>query len=152
MAMMVGSGALMIPSTSVGPISSATWAITQFNSIATDSTDLNRVVGGTQDMGAAIFYDNTTWSRSVRGDGGVTIIDPTRPARVYQVLEEGSDLFARSLDGGFNFTYKKQVVPDVSSENRLWYFPMVIDPSNGAHVLLGTYRLWYSSNKGGNWA
>ena len=127
-------------------------AIAQFNGIATDPTDANRIIGGLQDMGAAVFADGLQWTRSIRGDGGATIIDPTRLARVYLALEEGSDLFARSLDGGFNFTFKQAVVTDVKTENRLWYFPLVADPSNGAHVLMGTYRLWYTANEGGNWA
>jgi photosystem II stability/assembly factor-like uncharacterized protein len=126
-------------------------AITQFNSVATDPTDWNHIVAGTQDMGAAVFYDSLQWTRSVRGDGGTTIIDPGRPDRVYQVLEEGADLFTRSLDGGFTFTMSLPVVPDVDNEPRLWYFPMVIDPSDGAHVLFGTYRLWYSGNEGDSW-
>ena len=127
-------------------------AVTQFNGIATDPTNPNRVIGGTQDMGTAVFSDNSQWTRSIRGDGGTTIIDPTRLARVYQVLEEGTNLFTRSLDGGLHFTLSKSVVPDVNNENRMWYFPMVADPSDGSHVLIGTYRLWYSSNEGGAWA
>ena len=127
-------------------------AVTQFNSIATDPADPNHIVGGTQDMGAAAYYLDQLWVRGIRGDGGTTIIDPGRPSRVYLALEEGNDLFSRSLDGGFTFTFSKPVVPNVNTERRLWYFPMVIDPANGAHVLLGTYRLWYSSNEGGNWS
>ncbi len=126
--------------------------ITQFNSIATDPSDPTHIVAGTQDMGAAAYYIDMLWIRSIRGDGGATIIDPTRLQRVYQVVEEGTSLFKRSLDGGLSFTLSKQVVPDVNNENRLWYFPMAADPSDGSHVLLGTYRLWYSSNEGGAWA
>ena len=126
--------------------------IAQFNSIATDVSDWNHIVAGTQDMGAAVFYDSGLWTRSIRGDGGATIIDPTRVQRVYQAIEEGSNLFKRSLDGGFTFSLSRAVVPDVTKENRMWYFPMVADPSDGAHVLIGTYRLWYSANEGGNWS
>jgi photosystem II stability/assembly factor-like uncharacterized protein len=125
--------------------------IAQFNSIAIDPTTPNRAIGGLQDMGAAVFSDDAQWTRSIRGDGGATIIDPTRLERVYQVVEEGPDLFKRSLDGGFDFTYSSEVVPDLTQEDRLWYFPMAADPSNGSHVLIGTYRLWYSSNEGGKW-
>lgn len=125
--------------------------LTQFVGLATDPTNPNRLVGGTQDTGTQVFYDSVQWSRSVRGDGGATVIDPTRPARVYQVLEESSELFARSLDGGNSFTLKRAVVPDVATEVRLWYFPLVADPTNGARVLIGTYRLWSSTDAGVTW-
>lgn len=125
--------------------------IAQFNSVATDPSDWNHAVGGLQDMGAAVFYDNLQWTRSIRGDGGTTIIDPTRLQRVYQELEEGAELFTRSLDGGFDFTYSRRVVPDVNTEKRMWYFPMAADPADGAHVVLGTYRLWYTADEGAIW-
>ncbi len=126
-------------------------SITQFQGLAVDPTNPNHAVGGTQDTGTMVFSDSLQWTRSVRGDGGVTLIDPGRPARVYQVLEEGSELFARSLDGGQNFTLKRAIVPDIDKENRLWYFPLVLDPNDGARLLAGTYRLWYSSDAGVNW-
>src|SRR5207253_2472477 len=63
----------------------------------------------------------------------------------------GADLFSRSLDGGNNFTLKRAVVPDVNSEIRLWYFPMVLDPSNGSRLLIGTNRLWLSTDAGVTW-
>ena len=125
--------------------------ITQLVGLGVDSTDANHLVTGTQDNGAMIFGDSTSWTRSLRGDGGVTLIDPRRPLRVYQMLEEGTELFARSLDGGLNFTLKRAVVPDVNNENRLWYFPAVLDPNDGSHLLIGTYRLWFSTDAGVNW-
>lgn len=125
--------------------------ITQFVGLATDPMSANRLVGGTQDTGTMVFSDSLVWTRSVRGDGGATIIDPTRPARVYQVLEEGTELFARSLDGGNNFTLKRSVAPDLAAETRLWYFPMVVDPANGGRILIGTYRLWWSTDAGVTW-
>src|SRR5262249_52757284 len=59
--------------------------ITQFQGLAVNPTDPNKAVGGTQDNGTIVFTGSLEWTRSARGDGGVTIIDPTRPDRVYQV-------------------------------------------------------------------
>jgi len=125
--------------------------ITQFVGIAVHPTDANTAIGGTQDTGTALFSNSQQWTRRKRGDGGMTIIDPTRPLRVYQVVEEDTDLFSRSLDGGKTFTFSNSVVPDVDNETRLWYFPMVVDPTAGARLLIGTYRLWQSTDAGVTW-
>jgi len=125
--------------------------ITQFQGLALHPTDANIVVGGTQDTGTVVFANSTQWTRSQRGDGGATIIDPSRPARVYQVAEEDSYIFSRSLDGGKTFTLTRAVAPDLDTETRLWYFPMVVDPNNGARLVIGTYRLWLSSDAGSTW-
>ncbi len=125
--------------------------IAQFMGLALHPTDPNTAIGGTQDTGTIVFSNSIRWARRQRGDGGVTIIHPADPRRVYQVREDSTILFSRSSDGGRTFPVSNGVVDDPANEDRLFYYPMVADPANVNRLLIGTTRILLSTDGGISW-
>jgi uncharacterized repeat protein (TIGR01451 family) len=118
--------------------------ITTFRGLALDPTNDNIVYGGSQDNGTEKFNDSRTWNLIVGGDGGVTRVDPTTPATVFQTFF-GSNI-QRSTNSGASFTNISGGLPGSSA----FQSPYVIDPNNHNRLLFGGgAQLFVTTDQGG---
>jgi photosystem II stability/assembly factor-like uncharacterized protein len=129
--------------------------ITQFTGIALDPTDPNIAYGGSQDNGTAVFNGALGWTALRGGDGGFVRVDPNNPATIYHTYQWDSgniqpDALERSDDGGATWVAKTTGINP--SDATSFYPPYRIDPSDSARLLLGTNRVYESSNHADSWA
>jgi photosystem II stability/assembly factor-like uncharacterized protein len=130
--------------------------ITTFNGIALDPIhpinpgDPAIAFGGSQDTGTERFLGSTSWNLVAEGDGGFVRIDPSDPQTVYHTFFYPDNGFLeRSDDGGITWTPKTTGIDTADQGN--FYVPYVMDPSNPARLLLGTDRVYETTNRGDSW-
>jgi hypothetical protein len=133
--------------------------ITQFTGIALDPTSATVAYGGSQDNGTEKFTGTLAWNQTVGGDGGFVRVDPSHSSTVYHTFfYPGADtnnsnpdpnFFERSDNGGQTWTPKVSGI--TTTDPGEFYTPYVIDPSNPQHLLLGTNRLYTTTNRGDSW-
>jgi hypothetical protein len=119
----------------------------QFVGVALHPTDPNVVYGGTQDNGVDKFNDNYGWTLIFSGDGGFTRVDPQNPNTVYSTYVFLNIL--KSTNAGASFS---TVVNGISASEPIEFYPyFVIDPTNGQRLLVGTNRVYETTNGAGVW-
>jgi photosystem II stability/assembly factor-like uncharacterized protein len=127
--------------------------ITQFNSLALHPSDANVAYGGVQDNGFVKFPGDFAWPRLERGDGGAAAVSADQPDTVYQIVRGTATLNAnflrRSTDGGQTWM---TILNGINvRETKLFYPPLVMSSSNSSRLLLGTNRVYETTNRGGLW-
>jgi photosystem II stability/assembly factor-like uncharacterized protein len=124
--------------------------ITQFEGVAIHPTNGNEVFGGSQDNGTSETIGTLGWTLREGGDGGLVAISPANPNTVYHIAPVGSfgrgAFFRRSDDGGA--TWSSKVSGIGTTDNSDFYPPFALDPANASRLLLGTNRLYESTNRG----
>jgi len=154
--------------------SAATWttrntagfSATQFESLATHSTDSSFMIGGTQDNGTECFgYCRSvaagTWTQGDGGDGGFTAIDQgsatvLNTVSYHTYYNQTNNLigFTRSDDPATGFTNFYGCNGGVSNnaisctDATLFYAPLALGPGAPNTVYFGTDRLYRSPDKG----
>jgi photosystem II stability/assembly factor-like uncharacterized protein len=127
--------------------------ITQFIDMALNPSSADIVYGGTQDNGVVKFQDDYAWSRLTRGDGGAVLVSPTSPTTVYHIVRGStfynSHFFRRSTNGGDTWTTKLNGIDLADPKNM--YPPVVMDPADSSRLLLGTNRVYETTDRGDNW-
>ncbi len=135
---------------------------TQFVGLDLHPSAASFAYGGTQDTGIARYEGapNLTWPRYLRGDGGATAaaVSVSNPPniRVYQVTRLAtpgsttSSVFRRSDNGGV--TYASKDLNAFRTEQKNWYFPVQMSPTNSNLLLVGTTNVWESTSGGDAWA
>lgn len=126
--------------------------VTQFVGLARHPQDATIAYGGTQDTGTVKFQNSSRWGRLLRGDGGASVVSPTNPDRVYQITRispTSADIFRRSDDAGVTWTPKVRGIDPLDAKN--FYPPVAMDASNSDHLLLGTTRVYETTNGGDTW-
>jgi photosystem II stability/assembly factor-like uncharacterized protein len=118
----------------------------QFYSIGLHPTDQNKMLGGTQDNGVAVFSGNGAWMRTTYGDAGQAKFSSTNGNRAYYYDAPGAALY-RSDDGGFTWVGKSPV----GGSGGFFYFPFAVDPANGDRIILGGSRVWETTSGGDSW-
>jgi len=134
------------PSTSNWSSLNATLNVTELNSIALDPANPDVAFAGAQDNGTDKFSGSLTWSQKRQNNGGVARVDPTNGQTVYHEFSFGSNFFERSTDGGNTWSNKSSGIS--TSDDSNFYPPFVLDPSTPTRVLLGTNRVYQSTNGG----
>ncbi len=129
--------------------------ITQFNGFALHPSDPNLAYGGAQDNGFVMFQGDFAWPRLERGDGGAVAASSPQPGtlNIYQIVRGTSILNAnflrRSDDGGQTWV---TILNGINvSDPKLYYPPLVIRAPNSSRLLLGTNRVYETTNRGGLW-
>jgi photosystem II stability/assembly factor-like uncharacterized protein len=121
--------------------------LTQYIGIALDPTNPGIAYGGSQDNGTSLFTGGLGWQLTEGGDGGFVRVDPSHPSTVYHELVNIS--LERSDNGGLSW------VPKTSGINlndpHDTYVPFVLDPSNPSRLLLGSNRVYETTNRGDSW-
>jgi photosystem II stability/assembly factor-like uncharacterized protein len=125
----------------------------QFLSVSAHPTDGRRAFGGTQDNGTLLYTGTPTWRQVDVGDGGDIVIDPREPNMVYHFYF--FLLFARSNNGGLNFSIRTDGLPVSDSgfptERTLFYAPLIIDPVNPGTLYTGSTRIYRTTSRGEFW-
>ena len=121
--------------------------ITTFIGIALDPTNNSIAYGGSQDNGREKFTGDLPWTHIQDGDGGFIRVDANNPQTVYGEFFGIS--LERSDDGGQTWTSATNGIG--MTDNANFYVPFVIDPSNTSRLLLGTDRIYESTDHGNNW-
>ncbi|MFM7150446.1 MAG: S8 family serine peptidase, partial [Gemmataceae bacterium] len=116
-------------------------------------TNPNIAYGGTQDNGTLKFTGNRGWEVILGGDGGFSRVDYRTPNIVYATTQRSgqeSTFLNRSSDSGGTFA---NITAGINTQdNSEFYVPYVLDPSNPSRIVLGTDRLYVSTNRGNAWA
>jgi hypothetical protein len=126
-------------------------SMTQFVSFSVHPTDVNTILGGTQDNGSpatASAESSTSWLNVQGGDGGFNAISPSN----------GTDWFASNPDTptlGLNINYCAsgiscrdsmfaQVVggSQIGGDHGSFYPPYILDPQAPSRLIVGTCRVW----------
>jgi photosystem II stability/assembly factor-like uncharacterized protein len=106
--------------------------------------------GGTQDNGTDKFTGSTSWTHIADVDGGFVRVDASNPQTVYHTFFYPYNGFLeRSDNGGVTWAPKTAGINTADPGN--FYIPYVTDPSNPARLLLGTNRVYESTNRGDSW-
>ncbi|MGA8023448.1 MAG: hypothetical protein WB990_10800, partial [Candidatus Acidiferrales bacterium] len=125
------------------------------------STD-KTIFGGTQGNDIQQYSGTLDWSGALACpyDGGYTAIDPHTPSTIYAACsylggpgtlnkntmngvpgQDGINWAAIDFNNGINFSDNADFIP-----------PMVLDTKNSQNLYFGTYRLYQTTNAGGNWS
>ena len=123
--------------------------ITQFYAGAIDPSNVSRLLGGAQDNSSIQTSGlPAAWTTMLGGDGFQCLVDPTNPNIVfaeYQNCSSGSGLLRSTAGGAGGF-----VTPTgfVASDRYNWDTPIVMDPGNHNVLLVGSQRVYKSTNNG----
>ena len=122
--------------------------ITQFYAAAIDPQNSERMAGGTQDNNTLLRSGpGTTWQVILGGDGFYCAFHPTGTDTLLAEWQNccGNTGPRRSSDGGDTWTKPT----GISSSDRFnWSTPLVISPTNPRIVLVGSQRVYKSTNNG----
>lgn len=122
----------------------ATLAVTQNYQIALHPTDVNRLMGGTQDNGThARFADTLAWSQTLAGDGGFAAYDFDQPTRTYSTYV----YLTVYRQSGFSTT---EITGPWGSDSVGFIAPLIMDPNDAKVLLGGTNRVWRTLNARAN--
>ncbi|HLW85872.1 MAG TPA: fibronectin type III domain-containing protein [Candidatus Sulfotelmatobacter sp.] len=135
-------------------------SMTQFVSFSQDPSDLNTLLGGTQDNGSPATNSATTslsWVNVNGGDGGYNAIDPNTPLNWFVSnpdippgglnIQECSDGVS-CHEGNFSSVVGSA---NVGGDDGAFYFPYVLDPQSSTALLVGTCRIWRGPRLGGSY-
>src|SRR5262249_4661771 len=91
------------------------------------------------------------WTSLRGGDGGYVRVDRATPNTVYHEYQQtvGSGFLERSDDGGMTWAPKTAGINFAEPAN--FYVPYVMDPSSSSRLLLGTTRIYETTNRADNW-
>jgi hypothetical protein len=124
--------------------------ITQFVGIALNPTNPALALGGSQDNGTEQFTGSSEWIALRGGDGGFVQIDSSNPSTLYHTYTYGPGFLERSDDGGVTWTDGTSGIN--TNDPADFYVPYVMDPSNSSRLILGTNRVYETTNKAGKWS
>jgi uncharacterized protein (TIGR03437 family) len=125
-----------------------TLSITQFYpGVSVDPTNVNTVIGGTQDNGTQLFTGSNSWSNITCGDGGYTAIDPAFTSTFYAVCHDIE--IERTDPSGYFFP----AVYGIDQADRVEFIaPLAMDAADPAVLYFGTYRVWQTTDGAGLWS
>ena len=133
-------------------------SMAQFVSFSQHPTDMNTLLGGTQDNGSPATTQATTnpgWVNALGGDGGYNAIDPGATSNWYASNPDvppgglGVQLCTSSpncVDSSFSFVATSSTL---GGDDGAFYFPYILDPKTATPMLIGTCRVWRGPRTGG---
>jgi hypothetical protein len=137
------------PPTTTWTSLNSTLNITEINNIALDPTNINTVWAGAQDNGTDLFSASTSWTQKRQNNGGVVLVDPSSPSTVYHEFSFASGFIERSDNSGGVWAVKTSGISTSDSANQ--YPPMAMDPSTPSRLIVGTNRVYLSTDHGDSW-
>jgi len=127
--------------------------ISQFYGGAVDPQNASKILGGTQDNGTlATTGSPTAWTAlGIGGDGFNCMVDPTNSSIVFAEWQFCCDNtgLRRSVNGGSSFSAPSGFS---SSDRYNWSTPIAMNPRNHNLLLVGSQRVYRSTNNGVSYA
>src|SRR2546421_8396321 len=126
--------------------------MTQFVSFSQHPTDLNTILGGTQDNGSpatASAQSSTSWLNVNSGDGGFNEINPNNPTEWFTANTDVS--IQKCASGIACHAQDFPIIVDnstVGGDSGAFYTPYILDPQNSGELLVGTCRVWRGTHAG----
>jgi photosystem II stability/assembly factor-like uncharacterized protein len=121
----------------------------QFYTVGIHSSDPNALIGGTQDNGSVQYQGSLGWPQIIGGDGGPVAWEWANP-NLYYTTYTGMNPLYKWLSP---ITYQGDVTGPWRGERADWgNGPLVADQTLANTLLVGTYRVWQSTNSGGSWS
>ena len=137
-------------------------SMTQFVSFSQHPTNVDMILGGTQDNGSPATATATTsssWINVLSGDGGYNAIDPKNTSDWFASNPDNppgsGSLNIQECSSGANCNttlFNDHVVVssrDVGGDDGSFYFPYILDPQSTTSLLVGTCRVWRGPRLGG---
>jgi len=129
-------------------LNQALGSMAQFISFSQHPSDVNTILGGTQDNGSPATSNsqgNVAWANVNEGDGGYTAIDPSNPTTWFtantgvsiQRCPLGIGCHAEDFSNGLVVSSAT-----VGEDSGAFYTPYILDPQNAGALLVGTCRVW----------
>jgi photosystem II stability/assembly factor-like uncharacterized protein len=127
--------------------------ISQFYAGAVDPQNASKILGGTQDNGTlATTGSPTAWTAlGIGGDGFQCLVDPTNSSIVFAEWQFCCDNtgLRRSINGGSSFSAPSGFF---SADRYNWSTPIAMNPLNHNLLLVGSQRVYRSTNNGVNYS
>ena len=136
-------------------------SLTQFYDVGIHPDDDGIIVGGAQDNSSLARTNSDTWDlMEVTGDGFVSLINPQNPKVVYTASyaypwdDTQMPTIFRSQSGP---TGEYSLITDygcgiIEGDRQSWMTPYTLDPRDPSTLLLGTYRMYRSTDGGDSWS
>lgn len=126
-----------------------TLSITQFYPGLSVNSGATFAIGGTQDNGTEIYSGVPAWNQVTCGDGGYTAIDSVAPSTLYATCQE---IFIQKSTSGGGFSSWQDVISGIDQSDRVDFIPpLVMDPEQPKTLYFGTYRVYQTTNRAGQW-
>jgi len=119
--------------------------ITQYYKIAVSTTDVNKILTGSQDNGTNLFGEGNSYVHLLGGDGNGAVIDYSNDNTMYACYPNGE--FQVSFNSGQSFFD----VTDSINETGAWVTPLQQHPTN-PYILYAAYENVWQKNGGDPWA
>jgi photosystem II stability/assembly factor-like uncharacterized protein len=122
--------------------------ITQFYAGAIDPSNPARLMGGAQDNNTVISTGSpSAWTAILGGDGFQCMVDPTNPAVLIAEWQNccSSSGPRRSINSGASWSTPTGFI---GTDRYNWMTPMVMNPRNHNLILVGSHRVYRSTNNG----
>src|SRR5205823_9542588 len=107
---------------------------------------------GTQDNGTfETTGSSVTWPQTIFGDGGLSGFDSTNPVfRFHTYFDAQVDVnFNSGAPPNWDWIADSFFIPPGNSEARLFYFPIITDPSVHGTMFAGLTHVWRTKDDGG---
>src|SRR5438477_12477989 len=124
----------------------------QFQSLSVNPANAKDVQGGTQDNGTfETTGSSVTWPQTIFGDGGLSGFDTTNPAfRFHTYFDAQVDVnFNSGAPPNWDWIADSLFIPPGNTEARLFYFPIITDPSVHGTMFAGLTHVWRTKDDGG---
>jgi hypothetical protein len=130
-------------------------SMTQFVSFSQSPSDLNTILGGTQDNGSpatASSQSSSSWLNVNAGDGGYNEINPNSTNEWFTANTDVT--IQRCTSGIACHTQDFPIVvqsTNVGGDHGAFYTPYILDPQViASELIVGTCRVWRGPGSGGN--
>jgi len=124
----------------------------QFQSLSVNPANPKNIQGGTQDNGTfETSGSSVVWPQTIFGDGGLSGFDSTNSAfRFHTYFDAQVDVnFQNGKDSAWDWISDSFFIPPGNSEARLFYFPIITDPSVHGTMYAGLTHVWRTKDDGG---
>lgn len=126
-------------------------AIQLYGASVSTALQPTRIYRGAQDNDVSRYDGAGPWTAVLGGDGGLTAVDPINATIVYAETQNGH-LNKTTTDGAtWTAVTGGAQDPTVDAPRIGFIAPLALDTSHSARLLMGTYRVWESTDGAASW-
>jgi photosystem II stability/assembly factor-like uncharacterized protein len=123
----------------------STLTLTQFYRIAADPSNVNHVLGGTQDNGTQRTLGTINWSAAFGGDGGEVCFQSQNP--LFMIGETQNNGVRRSTNGGSSWSTATSGLSGTGA----WVGPLQSHPTTAGVFYTARQQVFISTNNAASW-